>query len=57
MLYVVIVGLAQRGIHWSDFPAAWLAIKDLALKIWDFIGWLRGKLGNDKEPKAQESPE
>ena len=53
VLYVVIVGLAQRGIHWSDFPAAWLAIKDLVLKIWDFIGWLRGKLGDDKEPKAQ----
>jgi len=57
VLYVVIVELAKRGVHLNDFRMMWHGIVGWIRKLVDFLRWLREKLGNKKEPRAQKAPE
>jgi multidrug efflux pump subunit AcrB len=59
VLYVVIVGLAKRGIHVSDFKLAYHRIKEWLVRLWHLIQrfreWVKGRKRRPKQ--VAEAPE
>jgi hydrophobe/amphiphile efflux-1 (HAE1) family protein len=58
VLYVVIVGLAKRGIHVGDVKMAYAKLREWGVRLWHLILWIKNRLGKRKQrQKVEETPE